>query len=344
MSILAESVQVVVGVDTHKATHTAAVVSVVSGSVLGHLTVPADREGFGRLVAWADGFCSRRVWAVEGTGSYGAGLLRFLAGEMVVEVDRPRRGGRRNRAKSDLLDAVAAAREAMSRPVPARPRSRGLRAGLAALLAVYESATAAAALAQRQLGDLAVTAPEALRSRLGDRSGPAAMRTVSRWRPQQHWDPETLGYATAMVELARRWAQLQQQANRQRQAISRIVASWRPDLLRLNGVGPIVAAMVLCAWSHPGRIRSEAAFAALAGVAPIPASSGRIQRHRLNRNGDRRLNRAIHIITLSRLRYHPETRQYVQRRQAEGKTSTEIRRCLKRYVARQLYHQLEHPH
>ena len=126
-------------------------------------------------------------------------------------------------------------------------------------------------------------------------------------------------------------------------AILAIVTAWRPDLLDQLGVGPIVAATVLAAWSHPGRCRNEAAFASLAGVAPIPASSGLTTRHRLNRCGDRQLNRAIHVIVLSRLRYDPETRAYVERRRAEGKTDREIRRCLKRYIARQLYRQLEQP-
>jgi hypothetical protein len=126
-------------------------------------------------------------------------------------------------------------------------------------------------------------------------------------------------------------------------ALRTIVRAWRPDLLDTFGVGPVVAAVILCAWSHPGRCRNEAAFASLAGVAPIPASSGLTTRHRLNRCGDRQLNRALHTIALNRMRYDATTRAYVERRRADGRTDREIRRCLKRYIARQLYRQLEQP-
>ena len=136
---------------------------------------------------------------------------------------------------------------------------------------------------------------------------------------------------------------MQAEAADHERAILAIIRSWRPDLLDQLGVGPIVAATVLCAWSHPGRCRNDAAFANLAGVAPIPASSGQTTRHRLNRCGDRQLNRALHIIVLHRLRYDPATRAYAERRRAEGKTDREIKRCLKRYIARQLYRQLEQP-
>jgi transposase len=142
-------------------------------------------------------------------------------------------------------------------------------------------------------------------------------------------------------DLARRVRALEAEATAHEKAIRAIVTLWRPDLLELPGIGPINAAVVLTAWSHPGRCRDEAAFAMLAGAAPIPATSGRTVRHRLNRSGNRQLNRALHSIALSRQRYHQPTRDYTDRRRAQGKTDRDIRRCLKRYIARQLYRQLE---
>lgn len=150
-------------------------------------------------------------------------------------------------------------------------------------------------------------------------------------------------YAGVLRDLARRCLAFQAEAKTHEDAIRDVIMEWRPDLLEQRGVGPIVAADVLCAWSHPGRCRSEAAFASLAGVAPLEASSGLTTRHRLNRRGDRQLNRALHVVAMSRLRYDPTTQAYAARRRSEGKTDREIKRCLKRYVARQLFRQLENP-
>jgi transposase len=155
---------------------------------------------------------------------------------------------------------------------------------------------------------------------------------------------ETCTAALTARALARRIRALDREAAEHERAITRIVKAWRPELLEQHGVGPIVAATVLCAWSHRGRVRSDAAFAMLAGVAPVPASSGQTVRYRLNRSGDRQLNRALHTVALIRLVHDPATKAYAARRRAEGKTSREIRRCLKRYIARQLYRLLEtHP-
>ena len=168
--------------------------------------------------------------------------------------------------------------------------------------------------------------------------------TAAGMRVQSSWDVETTTTVTTLRSLARRARSLAEEAAQHEKAIRAIVRSWRPDLLTQLGIGPIVAATVLCAWSHPGRIHSEAAFAMLAGVAPIPANSGQVtNRHRLNRYGDRQLNRAMHTIVLSRIRYDQTTRDYVDRRTTEGKTTREINRCLKRYIARDLYRLLEHP-
>ena len=190
---------------------------------------------------------------------------------------------------------------------------------------------------------LITAAPETIRARFRGLTTVLAVTTAAGLRMSSHWDVETRNYAEAIRQLARRVQAMQTEATDHEKAILAIIRSWRPDLLHQPGVGPIVAATVLCAWSHPGRCRNDAAYASLAGAAPIPASSGLTTRYRLNRCGDRQLNRALHVIVLSRLRYDPDTRAYAERRRAEGRTDREIKRCLKRYIARQLYRQLENP-
>ena len=342
MTMLAEVVDVVIGVDTHKHSHTAAVIAASTGAVLDELTVDTVPDGYAALVAMADRHSGLRAWSIEGTGGYGAGLVRFLDdGELVIELDRPNRPARRNGAKSDPLDAVRAGREALAREHLATPRAAGQRAALAVRLAARRSAVDASTVAQRQMLALIVAAPETVRSRFRALNTTATVTKAARLRLSTSWDLETSTYAQAIRDLARRVQAMQAEATTHQQAIRSIVAAWRPDLLDQQGVGPIVAAVVLCAWSHPGRCRNDAAFANLAGVAPIPASSGLTTRHRLNRCGDRQLNRALHVIALSRLRHDPTTRAYTERRRAEGRTDREIKRCLKRYIARQLYRQLE---
>jgi transposase len=272
-------------------------------------------------------------------------LARFLAdrGELVIELDRPNRPGRRNGAKSDRLDAIRAGREALAREHLAQPRAAGQRAALAVLLAARRSAVDASTVAQRQLHALVIAAPEALRDRFRHQSTPVMITTATRLRVHGAWDIETTTYATVLRDLGRRIKAMQTEAADHEKSIIAVIKSWRPDLLDERGVGPIVAATVLCAWSHAGRFRDEAAFANLAGVAPIPASSGMTDCHRLNRYGDRQLNRVLHVIVLSRLRYDPATRAYAERRRAEGKSDRFIKRCLKRYIARQLFRLLENP-
>jgi transposase len=345
MTMLAELVDVVIGVDTHKHTHTAAVVTAATGAAGEDLTVDTDPDGYAELVALADRHSGLRAWSIEGTGGYGAGLARYLAdrGELVIELDRPNRPARRNGAKSDPLDAVRAGREALAREHLAQPRAAGERAALAVLMAARRSAVDASAIAQRQLHALVVAAPETIRERFRHQSTPVMVTTATRLRVQRSWDVETTAYATVLRDLGRRIKTMQSEATDHEKAIIAVIKSWRPDLLDEQGVGPIVAATILCAWSHTGRFRDEAAFANLAGVAPIPASSGMTTRHRLNRCGDRQLNRALHVVVLCRLRYDPATRAYAERRRAEGKTDREIKRCVKRYVSRQLFRLLENP-
>jgi transposase len=346
MTSLADVVDVVIGVDTHVDTHSAAVVDARTGGVLEQITVEATADGYEQLVEFADEHATLRAWAIEGTGIHGAGLARHLARreELVVELDRPQRAKRRHGAKSDPLDAIRAAREALARPRLGTPRSSGERQALSVLLAARRSAVNAAGDAQRQLFSLVIAAPEPVRERFRGKKVPAMVKTAASLRVHPSWDVETTSTVTALRSLARRAQALTLEAAEHEKAILAIVRAWRPDLLAQTGVGPIVAATVLCAWSHPGRIHSEAAFAMLAGVAPIPANSGQVtNRYRLNRYGDRRLNKALHTIALTRLRHHQPTRDYRDRRTTEGKTPREIKRCLKRYIARDLYRLLENP-
>ncbi len=341
---LSDLVDVVIGVDTHVDTHAAAAIDVRTGGVLDEITVEANAEGYAQLVEFADQHAVLRAWAIEGTGCHGAGLAHHLARgeELVIELDRPERAQRRNGEKSDPLDAVRAAREALARPRWGTPRQGGDRQALSVLLAARRSAVQAGTDAQRQVFSLVIAAPEQIRDRFRGQRLPAMIKTAAALRTQASWDTETTTTVTALRSLARRAQALAQEAADHQKAIKTIVRRWRPDLLAQPGIGPIVAATVLCAWSHPGRIHSEAAFAKLAGVAPIKANSGKITtRHRLNRYGDRQLNRALHTIALSRIRYDQDTRDYVARRTTEGKTPREIKRCLKRYIARDLYRLLE---
>ena len=344
MDSLSEIVDVVIGVDTHVATHSAAVIDAKTGGVLAEITVEANPDGYEELAAFADEHFGLRAWAIEGTGSHGAGLARHLAkkDELVVELDRPERAKRRNGAKSDPLDAIRAAREALSRTKLGTPRTTGERQALSVLLAARRSAVEAARIAQQQLFSLVIAAPEQLRSKLRGKRTLAMARTASRLRLRAEWDLETRTTAAVLRELARRALELRVEAERHEKEILGIIRAWRPELLERRGVGPIVAATALCAWSHLGRVRSEAAFAMLGGAAPVPANSGQVTTHyRLNRYGDRQLNRALHTVVLSRMRWDEETQAYVKRRTAEGKTPREIKRCLKRYVARELFRLLE---
>ena len=348
MTSLQQIAEVVIGVDTHVHTHSAAVVDARTGGVLAEITVTADAGGYQELIDFAGQHSGQRAWAIEGTGGHGNGLARVLAqrDEPVIELDRPERAKRRNGAKSDPLDAVRAAREALSRDNLGTPRSHGDRQALSVLLAARQSAVQGAGDAQRQLFSLVIAAPEPLRKRFRGHKLPAMTRLAAQLRGSPRWDTETATTAAVLRALARRALDLAAEAARHEKDIRAIVAAWRPDLLTQRGVGPITAAVILCAWSHPGRVRSEAAFAMLGGVAPIPADSGSgtaPKRFRLNRYGDRQLNRALHTITLSRLRYDPTTQAYAKRRTAEGKTPRDIKRCLKRYIARDLYRLLEHP-
>jgi transposase len=342
--MLADRVDHVIGVDTHKLSHTAAVVDPAGGRTAS-VTVAADAFGYKRIYRFGcQQAAGRRVWAIEGSGSFGSGLTTFLLehGEWVVEVDRPARPARRNGAKTDELDAVRAAREALARDHLAQPRQRGVREAMRVLLRTREGAVRARTRAICHLKALIATSPEQLRQHfrvLGDRD---LVNRCARLRTGPSQPLEHRATVIALRATGRRVLALEAEANDLESQLEDLIAAHAPWLLDQPGVGPLTAAEILIAWSHPRRLRSDAAFAMLAGAAPIPASSGQTVRHRLNRSGDRQLNRALHTIILSRLAHHPETRAYAARRQAEGKTPREIKRCLKRYLARRLFRLLEH--
>jgi transposase len=343
VGILARAVDHVIGVDTHRDTHTAAVVD-PTGGVVAEVTVPADGRGYHRLLVFANTHAPvRRVWAIEGSGSFGVGLTTSLLerGEWVVEVDRPLRAGRRNGAKTDEIDAVRAAREALSREHLAEPRRRGEREALRVLLGTRRGAVESRTRAIAHLKALIVTAPDYLRRSMRWSSSEQQVLRCMKLRTTLTQSTEHRATVLAMRCTARRIVALDAEVTDLTEEIRVLVDRLAPQLLAESGVGPVSAAQLLCAWSHAGRLRSEAAFAALAGVAPIPASSGQTVRHRLNRAGDRQVNRALHTIVLSRLAHDPETKAYAERRKAEGKTPREIKRCLKRHLARRLFKLME---
>ncbi len=343
MSMLAERVDGVIGVDTHRDTLAAAVVTHLGG-VLAKTSVNADAAGYQQLLDFARAHLpGRRCWAIEGAGSFGAGMAGFAAqhGEQVVEVGRPKRPARRTGAKSDALDAVRAAREALGQDRLASPRRRGEREALRVLLTTRRCATLARVAAIGQLKALIVGAPEELRTELRGRSTRSQILYCASLRERPARSLEHRMTVRALQATAQRIGCPQAEADQLQAELTALVGAVAPWLLEVPGVGPLSAAQVLVSWSHAGRFRSEAAFAALAGTSPIPASSGQVTRYRLNRGGDRQLNRALHTILLVRLRIDPDTRAYIARRAAEGKSRRDAKRCLRRVIARQLFRLLE---
>jgi transposase len=343
MSMLAGTVDAVIGVDTHRDHHTVAVVD-TTGGALAAVELATDAFGYRRMLAFAkEHVPGRRVWAIEGTGSFGAGLTTYLLEhqEWVVEIDHPARPARRNGAKTDELDAVRAAREALARDHLAQPRQRGDREAMRVLLTTRAGTVVARTKAICQLKALIVGAPEQLRDQLRRSTTDVQLDRCARLRTLPQHSVEHRCTVRALRTCARQALFLEAQAADLESELEELVTKAAAELLALPGVGVVTAAQILISWSHAGRMRSEAAFATLAGVAPIPASSGQVVRYRLNRSGDRQLNRALHTIVLSRLAHDPKTKAYAARRTAEGKTPREIKRCLKRAVARQVFRLLE---
>jgi transposase len=343
--LLADQLDYVVGVDPHRDTHALAIVDVRTGAIVLEASVAASSSGYARVLELAELHApARRAFAIEGTGSFGAGLTRFLADrdERVLEVGRLRRE-RRSGGKTDALDAVRAARSVLAQVRPAEPRAGGEREALRALMAAREGAVNAKRAGLCQLRDLLVTTPEPLRSELRPLTQAQLLRRLAAVCPTRHRDVELRGALQALRTVARRVQHLTAEERELAREIEKLTRTLAPQLLDQPGVGPLAAAQLVVSWSHPGRIRSEAAFARLAGCAPIPASSGQTIRYRLDRSGDRQLNRALHMILVTRRRTHPPTITYINRRTHEGKSRRETNRCLKRYLARSLYRLLEHP-
>ena len=339
--MLTDELAYVIGVDTHAKTHTLVVVEARTQRAGQGLALQANRSGYRQALRLARRRAPGcRVWAIEGTGSYGAGLARYLAdrGERVREIERPKRAAAR-RGKSDAIDAERAARGLLAGTAGSNPRSDAHAQALRALLVARESAVRQCTASLNELRALLLTAPAELRERLQGLSETKLVGTCCNLRAGR--DGERAAHVLALRTLARRVRGLRLEAATLEGEIASRVHDRSPQLLAQQGVGPISAACILTSWSHQGRLRSEAAFARLAGVAPIPASSGNTVRHRLDRGGDRRLNRALHTILLTRRRQDPSTQAYIARRLNEGKTEREAVRCLKRYLARHLYRLLE---
>jgi transposase len=329
--------EVVLGVDTHKDVHVAAICSALGASVAAS-SFPATAEGYQQLLAWARAAGVVRRAGVEGTGSYGAGLSRYLRGEgvEVIEVSRPDRAARRRRGKSDTVDAEAAACAVISGRATGQPKSGD---GPVEQIRVYKIAKDSAVKARRQainqLKAILVSADPAMREQLAG-LGTRALVTRCAGMREQAAQPAAVTYTLA--SLACRIKNLDAEITGLLARITGLIRSIAPDLLDEHGVGPDSAATLLVtAGDNPARLTGESAFAALCGVSPVQMSSGKTTRRRLNRGGDRQANAALHRIAIIRLRDQPATRAYHARRTAEGRTKREIIRCLKRYLARHLF-------
>jgi transposase len=346
LTIVAQTRPFVIGVDCHARTHTYAIIEASTKRQVACEQFPTTSAGISRALAWVgrrtDGDMAC-LWAIEGIGSYGARLARAVtdAGYDVAEAPRMNARGRRAIGKSDPLDAAAIgtavlALEESQLRIPRR--DEGTRAGLRILSAARDQLTrdrtmnVNALIALLRAHDLGIDARKPL--------VPAQIATITRWRERQEQIELSIAREEA-VRLARRVLEVTTQLTANQKRMTELIRqSPAAPLLEMVGAGAVTVATVLAAWSHPGRVRSEAAFVSLAGVNPLPASSGNTVRHRLNRGGDRRLNRALHTITMTRMVHDPGTRDYVAKRTQEGRSYREIRRSLKRYIARTLYRQL----
>ena len=331
-------VRVTGGVDTHADFHVVAAID-HNGGLLGIESFTADQAGYESLVGWLVGFGEVIRIGVEGTGSYGVGLARFLT---AIDVDRPNRQLRRRKGKSDPTDAVAAARAALSGSATGAPKHRnGPVEQMRVLLVARRSARQQRIQTLNQLRHLVLCAPEPIRIRFKDRYKTSLVTEAARMRPRQGSDPVIFTTNIVIRDLARRIKALNTEMGNIDRILTALIGDTAPALLELNGLGPDTAASLLvAAGENSDRLHSERSWAHLCGVAPIPASSGKITRYRLNRGGDRQANAALYRIVLTRMSNHQQTRAYVTRRRAQGLNTAEIMRCLKRYVARQTYKHL----
>jgi transposase len=342
--MLADELDYVIGVDTHRDEHVLAVITAPAGAVVACEAVRTDAHGYRTTLRLAARYApARRAWAIEGTGSYGAGLARYLAerGETVLEVSRTPRTERRLRGKNDALDAAGTARAALASETLALPRAGERREALRLLLLARRSAVDVRREGLAQLRGVIVTAPDRLRAELRGLPTGKLLDRCSRLHRSSSANADEVATRLVLRSLARRIAAATLEANELERELLGLVRALAPALLDEPGVGPVVAAQLIVAWSHHNRLRSEACFARLAGVAPVPASSGQTKRHRLSRGGDRQLNRALHTIVLHRRQHDQTTKDYIAKRLAEGKSRRDATRLLKRYLARHLYRLLQ---
>ena len=338
---------VVAGVDTHKDTHHVAVLAVGTGARLGDLKVPATPAGYDQLLSFVASFGAIRLIGIEGTSSYGAGLARSLAtaGVSIREVIRPKRAQRR-RGKSDPIDAYAAAAQALAEPetLPVAKTNDGPVEQIRVLMAVRRSAMKARVAAHRQITCLLITAPEALKARFTDLTGNRLIDTLATTRPGPATTSVSAATGQALRRLARRHQNLTAEIDEIDTELHTLTIQAAPTMLATKGYGVITTAtLLISAGDNPDRLRTEASFAALCGAAPIPASSGKTTRHRLNRGGDRQGNWALHQIALVRLSTDTRTKTYAAKLRAAGKSKKDVLRCLKRAIAREAWHLLVHP-
>ena len=336
--------RITAGVDTHLDVHVTAALD-ERGGLLGVESFPTTAAGYRRIVGWLRGFGQLELVGVEGTGSYGAGLVRHLHAEgvRVVEVDRPNRQRRRRRGKSDPQDAIAAARAAQSGDAQGQAKTRdGNVEAMRVLRAARLSARKARTQALNQMRAVIATAPEVIRSDLRDLNVYRLLERTTAYRPGTRRDVVSLTKLTLRM-LARRAQALEAEIAELHAIIGPLVHETAPALVARPGIGTECAsALLIAAGDNPDRLRNEPTFAHLCGAAPLDASSGKQERHRLNRGGDRQANAALWRIVITRMVYDPRTRIYMDRRLKEGLTKKEAIRCLKRYIAREVYNHLPH--
>jgi len=331
--------EVVLGVDTHLDVHLAVALDHL-GRRLSSFSVPTTKNGYESLLAWAEGFGPVRCAGVEGTSSYGAGLARHLrAMGIAVEIERPKRRHLRRKGKSDPIDAEAAARAVLAGEATGVPKSADGRVEMIRTLrSARHSAVKARSQAANQLQGFVVTAPEELRHRLRELTTKKLVSVAARMRPGKDLDDVEAATKFALRSVARRYQALSEEISELDAQLDSLVAEAAPELISLQAIGTDHAAtLLLTVGDNPERLGSEASFASLCGVSPVEASSGKVVRHRLNRGGNRDATRALHLICVVRMRIDERTRRYVARRTAEGKSRREIMRCLKRYIAREVY-------
>lgn len=331
--------RIILGIDTHLDAHVVAAITTL-GQALGTRSIPTNAQGYRDLLQWAEELGEIEKVGIEGTGSYGADLTRLLVEEglQVIEVNRPDRARRRRLGKNDPTDAENAARAVLSGEARAIPKAQnGPVEAMRVLSVARRSAVKGRTQAGNQLKSLLIGAPEPIRTALEGLSFSAAVARCARFRPSK--EPDLLQASRrALRALARRWMALGEELHELDRALAALTERAAPRLLAQHGIGPQTAAtLLITAGDNPERLHSEAALAALCGVSPLEASSGRVTRHRLNRGGNRQANNALWTITLVRARSEARTQAYVARRTAEGRTLKEIFRCLKRYIVREIY-------